>query len=220
MIKHYFIRHAHRGELKGWGHQVSITAEGRKASEKLGRVFANQEIKAIWTSPVKRCVQSATQIKKGIGTNLSIHSSTLLGDPGFMISNPKLAEESFQTYPLVQLIDLLLAQKPVPGFYPLDVGCKQILACLLKNRGQSQVWITHDINICILACWIFHWKRVEAMLPNFLEGIEFSFSEAGCVAYFKGLRIKIDETRLRGMVDSSKKPAFLNSELNSSSVLS
>ena len=210
--KHHFIRHAHRNafESNDWGHNVPIIPFGEKKSEQLGKTLAKSRINAIWTSPIKRCIQTAEKIKIGIGIDIPIHYSSLLGDPGFMISNPQLAESAFHKYKLVELIDLLLREESVPGFYSINTGCVRILKKLLVNAQSEQVWISHDMNICMLACWIFRSNQPENMMPEFLEGIEFSFDETGIFAYFKGLSTKIDETVLRETVFSTENPAFLN----------
>lgn len=211
VYKHYFIRHAHRKNFKpnDWGHEVSITAEGQKASQQLGEALAKSKISAIWTSPVRRCVQTAQRIMNGMGTDVPTHYCSLLGDPGFMISDPKIAANAFRNYHLFELVNLLLDGKSLPGFYPLDIGCRRILKELFEYK-QSAIWVTHDIIICCLACWIFHCDRSETMVPEFLEGIEFSFEEKERFASFKGLRTKIDETLLRGTLDSRKKSASSN----------
>ncbi|NGX51526.1 MAG: hypothetical protein K1060chlam2_01395 [Chlamydiae bacterium] len=219
---HYLLRHAHRPQFQPgeWGHDISITSEGKEAAQEVGRLFSNSQVKTIWTSPIKRCIQTARELREGINLNIPIRHSHLLGDPGFMILNPRVAGQLFRKYNLIEVIELILRGIPVPGFYPLEVGCKKMLKNLLKDKRSSSIWVTHDITICLLASWIFNQKHPEEMMPGFLEGIEFSFSKNGIFAYFKGLKARIDETSLRGVLDSKTKPAFLKSSMNSSNVLS
>ena len=218
----YFIRHAHREEFDSneWGHEISITSQGKKGARQFGKTLAKSQIKEIWTSPIKRCVQTTEAIKKGIGVDVPIYNSSLLGDPGFMILNPKIAEDAFRKHHLFELIDHLLEGNSVPGFRLVNVGCTLMLRKLFENKQVNRIWISHDINVCILACWIFGCDQSKNMIPKFLEGIEFSFDETGVFAYFKGLRTKIDETILREALESMEKPASLNSELNSLKVRS
>lgn len=222
LFKHYFIRHAHRKPFNqgDWGNQVSITLEGQEASRHLGKTLAKSQISMIWTSPVKRCIQTAEEIKNGIGEELPIHSSSLLGDPGFMILNPKIAGKAFQKYQILELIDLLLKEQLVPGFCSAHLGCARALRTLINNKKSHQLWISHDLNICLLACWIFQCDQPEYMMPEFLEGIEFCFDEEDIFANYKGLKTKIDEAILSETLDSMEKPAFLKSDSNSSKVRS
>lgn len=212
-VKHYFIRHAHREDFKpnDWGHDVSITEEGQNASFELGEALAKSGISAVWTSPVKRCIQTGQKIRDAMEADIPIHFSSLLGDPGFMIFDPQSAAHAFRKFKFFELVDLLLGGEKLPGFYPLDISCKKILKEIFGHK-ISAIWVTHDIIICSLACWIFHADRSESMFPEFLEGIEFSFEEEGIYASFKGLRTKIDETQLRGVLCSSTKPPSSNRE--------
>lgn len=197
---HYFIRHAHRApfNLNDWGHEAPITLQGKKSSREFGKQLAQSKVEVIWSSPIKRCIQTAEEIKIGIGTDTPTYSSTLLGDPGFMILNPKVAKRAFQNSSLVKIIKCLLNEKPIPGFYSATVGCKRILRKLLENKLSNQIWISHDIHICLLTCYIFKSQNPERMMPTFLEGLTFSFENLGVFAHFRGLRAKIDETSLRG----------------------
>ena len=177
--KHYFIRHAHRDAFdpNDWGHDISITSQGQESSRQFGRALARSRIETIWTSPIRRCIQTAEEIKKGFGIDVPNYSSSLLGDPGFMILDPKLAENAFQKYQLVEIVELLLGGKSIPGFCSVNIGCSRILRKLSENKHSNQIWVSHDINICILACWVFQRTHSENMMPGFLEGIEFSFDE-------------------------------------------
>ncbi|KAG6559964.1 hypothetical protein RHABOEDO_000213 [Candidatus Rhabdochlamydia oedothoracis] len=197
---HYFIRHAHRApfSLNDWGHEVSITLQGQKRSREFGKQIAQSKVEVIWSSPIKRCIQTAEEIKNGIGVDIPTYQSILLGDPGFMILNPKIAEKAFQNDPLVEIIKCLLDGKSMPGFYSVTVGCDRMLRKLLENKQSNQIWISHDIHVCLLTCYIFKSQNPERMMPTFLEGLTFSFENLGVFAHFRGLRTKIDETSLRG----------------------
>jgi broad specificity phosphatase PhoE len=210
MNKHYLIRHAHRPDFQpgDFGLDVSITTEGRQAAEDLGCQFSDASIEMLWTSPVKRCVQSAVEIRRGMGKDVPIRQSQSLGDPGFLIADATLAKDAFDQHALLELITRILEGRELPGFYPLEVGCQSILKELSDHRDHSSVSISHDINICTLACWIFKVDQPALMMPAFLEGIEFSYHDEGMFADYKGRRTMIDETSLRGIDDSIVRPAF------------
>jgi len=168
LFDHLFLRHAHRPPFKqsSWGRNVSITLEGKYASTSLGKHLTSNNLSyCVWSSPIKRCVETAEAIRKGLRSNKEIKKSSLLGDPGFFIQNPDQASVLFKEHSLPNLIDLYLQEKSLPGFFSFEKGCQRMLSALSEKNGSPSIWVTHDICIAVLACFLFTHltqKRVES----------------------------------------------------------
>ena len=76
------MRHAEREAFaqNDLGNNVDITLNGKKATETLAKQL-NKKIENIYTSPVKRCIQTAN-IFLPYTSQTTIIKSNLLGDPG------------------------------------------------------------------------------------------------------------------------------------------
>ena len=144
-------------------------------------------------------MQTGEAIQKGLGKEVPVFSSSLLGDPDFIISNPQVAQDSFQHYSLVELIQALLVEKTLAGFYPPRLGCSFLLKKMMSNQASNPIWISHDLFICLLTCHLFHILPSNALMPRFLEGLVFSFEEGYFFAYVRGLRTKIEVDAWSGM---------------------
>jgi broad specificity phosphatase PhoE len=207
---HLFLRHADRPSFKpnSWGHNVSITLEGKQASQSMGEKLKSNNLSYyLWSSPIKRCLETAEAICKGLESNRDIRQSSLLGDPGFFIQNPEKASIIFKEYPLSVLIDLYLHEKNLPGFLSLEEGCHRMLSTLIEKNDIPAIWVTHDICIAILACYLFKRASCQEFIPDFLEGIVIRKDGNGLLASYRGSSTRIDETLFKGAVVSSLNPA-------------
>ena len=122
---HLFLRHADRPlfKLNSWGHNVSITHKGEQASQSMGQELRFKKSSYyLWSSPIKRCLQTAEAICSGLDSNKDIRQSSLLGAPGFFIQNPEQAAIFFKDYRLPELVDLYLQEKSLPGFFSFKEG--------------------------------------------------------------------------------------------------
>lgn len=104
-----FIRHAHRPEFApgDLGNEVSITQEGRAAIERFSQSLTSCPAR-VFTSPVKRCMETAQELCKTLQVEIPIVSSTLLGDPGFLISDPLQAFTVFNRHSVSEILRFFL----------------------------------------------------------------------------------------------------------------
>lgn len=207
---HLFLRHADRPPFKpnSWGHNVSITLKGKQASQSMGKKLRSNNLSYyLWSSPIKRCLETAEAICKGLESNRNIRQSSLLGGPGFFIQNPEKASIIFKEYPLPELIDLYLHEKSLPGFLSVEEGGQRMLLALIEKNDTPSIWVTHDICVAIFACFLFKRVSCEGFIPDFLEGIIIKKDGDGLLASYKGCRTRIDETLFKEKAVSSRNPA-------------
>ncbi|MCB1073579.1 MAG: histidine phosphatase family protein, partial [Chlamydiia bacterium] len=125
VFDHLFVRHADRPPFKtnSWGHDVSISLKGKQTSRVMGKQLRSNDLNYdLWSSPIKRCLETAEAIGMGLDWNKEIKQSSLLGNPGFFIRNPEQASIFFEKYHLSQVIDLYLQKKNLPGFFSFEKG--------------------------------------------------------------------------------------------------
>jgi broad specificity phosphatase PhoE len=200
-----FLRHAERPsfESDSWGHEVSITSQGEKEAQEMGKTLERGFDYDFWSSPIKRCIQTAAAICQGLCATMPIQESSLLGGPGFFIEDPKKTATLFATYPLPALINLYLKEKTLPGFFPFEQACKRVLFTLFQHKKNPSIWVTHDICVTILACFLFNRESCQGFLPDFLEGILMRKERDGVSIVYKGHKTKMDDTLFKGMTLSS-----------------
>lgn len=207
---HLFLRHADRSSFKpnSWGHNVSITLKGKQASQLIGKKLRSNNLSYyLWSSPIKRCLETAEAISRGLESTRDVRQSSLLGSPGFFIQNPDKASILFKEYPLPALIDLYLHKKNLPGFLSVEEGCQRMLLTLIEKNNIPSIWVTHDICVAILACFLFKRVSCEGFIPDFLEGIVIKKDGNGLLASYKGCSTRIDETLFKETVVSNRNPA-------------
>ena len=91
------LRHAERESINNdeFGNEVSLTNNGLLNAEKLGNTLSLYKVNKIYTSPIRRCVQTALCIQKGLGNDIDVIITNQLGNPGFHIQDAILAGETY-----------------------------------------------------------------------------------------------------------------------------
>jgi len=176
------IRHAERPPIPegSFGNELPITQEGERASRNYGKRQGVQ-IHAIHSSPVKRCMGTASNIINGSGQALTTVPDTMLGAPGAFISNTTLAEKSWNRHGHEGVCHkLFFDDTPMPGFYPPQAAASAFLRYMVSNippQGRTTLFVTHDIIIAALAVRLLDLKDEELIWPDFLDGIEITLSD-------------------------------------------
>jgi len=172
------LRHAEResipdGEI---GHEVSITKAGVD-STKLFSAGLKEPVISIESSPIHRCIQTARLIADMHGIeSFEITTSTLLGDPGFFISDADLAWKSWQKLGSETVNrHLLIGTEQWPGFRPFEeamaIMTDRIYSTLLDDRHGIAVWVTHDTILAAFASRVLDAPLTLDMWPDFLGSL-------------------------------------------------
>jgi hypothetical protein len=136
------IRHGHREEHRSgsFGNELTLTEEGKQTSFAFGKYLENIPLGEIHTSPILRCVQTAEELLKGAHQELSLSSSTVLGDPGPFILDPERAGPVFTQRPLLEIAQAIAAGKTLPGIRSLEEGA----SLFLQHLVQETLSLSHD----------------------------------------------------------------------------
>ncbi len=173
------VRHAERPLFKGLKapHDVSITENGMRQAERLGRSLGERglKIKGCSTSPVRRCIQTAELIGAGNGYEGDVETYPSLGGSGLFMDDGEALDHTFDTYTLERIIGDQLQGRKVPGMRPLEVGLRIFMGQIMSRRSMGfEVFVSHDLFVCPAAHYLTQTAYSAAGNTGFLEGFFFA----------------------------------------------
>ncbi len=163
------IRHAHRPEIPPgrFGHELSLTEEGEKASLALGEKLSRTVWGEVHSSPLIRCRQTAGFFLRGAKQKIPIIHSKMLGDPGPFISDLEKAGPIFLKKTPQEIVRQLISLQSVPGMRTLEEGGKLFADYLKTIKTFPCLMVTHDSIISLLSAYFF---KPDMDFPAFLDG--------------------------------------------------
>lgn len=142
------LRHSDRDPIPAseFGNEVLLNEQGIKNAVVLGQQLNEKPIKKIYTSPILRCVQTASKIQEGLGTEVEIILSKALGDPGLHISDAELAGKSYMELGFFKMYDMYIRGEHIPGVPTQDQINNSMLRFLEEKTEKDglTLFITHD----------------------------------------------------------------------------
>lgn len=183
------LRHAERPSIPRatFGNNLSLTEQGRTDCQSFGKTVSGP-IRAIATSPILRCVQTARIIAEtcGFATGL-IKASNLLGDPGCFIQLPEIAGKLWlENTPEAVRTILLENQIPPPGFNDFENAKTKLLNAMKAELGRYKngtiLWITHDTILAPFASRILPGGLETNDWPDYLEYLEITRSASSLIS--------------------------------------
>lgn len=176
------IRHAERFKIEEGqqGDDVNLTPLGFKTALEYGEFMQNFNVNKIYTSPVKRCFDTAKQIAKGYNNSIvEIEQSSFLGSPSAYIKDENIAFKHMNDVSFYEGYLKLIKDESRPGFYSLSEGSTRLekFLKLSSNKKGITLFITHDI---IIAFYIFYKTQqitTKKNWINFLDGYNCIFDE-------------------------------------------
>ena len=172
------LRHAERFEiLKGSsGSNIQLTDNGREASKLLGKHLFYQNIGYIFSSPIKRCLDTGRNILIGAEQKtLPIIEDVVLGNPGCFVADSKICGEYFATHGTNETVLEYIHKQKLPGFRNLEEGANIMKLYLIKNislnKNKINLAISHDAIIMAFIAHFLQWKFSDENWHNYCEGI-------------------------------------------------
>lgn len=184
------IRHAERPEIAPdeVGNDVVLTDQGKQDTAHFATTLG-ENVVSVMTSPIERCIETAEIIAKEkcypVGR---IEQSKLLGNPGFIIDDGKLAWQQWQTKGHEAVNQhLLSAASALPGFASFDRAIESFLNQVTKVLSDSpnglHVWVTHDVMLATLASRTLPDKLSLADWPDFLGHLTVTLEDSGELSF-------------------------------------
>lgn len=190
MRKLILLRHAERPEIAPTevGNNVVLTEQGKRDTLEYAKAMSG-EVVSMMTSPIERCIETAEIIAKEKGfPSENIERSHLLGNPGFVIEDGKLAWQQWQTkgHDVVNQ-HLLSANVALPGFVDFELAVNTFLekiATALADAPEGlHVWVTHDVMLATLASRSLPCHLSLTDWPHFLGHLIVTLEESGQLSF-------------------------------------
>lgn len=171
------LRHGERHPIAEGtaGYDVGLTAAGREASMRLGQALGGQTGRVL-SSPVPRCVATASQILIGARREGDVEAAQELGDPGAYVSDAAEAMLAFQRLGVRGVYERLASPGlSLPGFHEPEAATRRLVqfarGLMFAPSGRVHCLVTHDI---ILATFVSHLSGCllpQCHWPNYLDGV-------------------------------------------------
>ena len=196
------IRHAEREDIPEgtFGHEVSLTVEGTRTAEELGRPLPEHRELAVMSSPVPRCVQTAQAMLRGAGSSDEVVIDRRLGGPGAFVVYAEVAGPLFLELPIPEIARSQLQDaSPLPGMRPTPEGVEILLELVttpLGRNGRLHVFVTHDVILSVLVASILHSSLEETGWPGYLEGLLLWCPDGELHACWQGMKHAVRPARL------------------------
>lgn len=170
-----FLRHGDRDKIPDgqFGDEVELNEKGILNSISFGRSISHLMISGIYSSPIKRCVQTAEMIKSGLEKDIPITITNHLGDPGpFVYHNNKAAGESYLLLGGFGLMDRLIDGEPVPGFRTIEEGTDILNRLFIEKSKEpgTNIYISHDLIIALYSWGAFKNQYTKDNWVKYLSG--------------------------------------------------
>ena len=194
---YFLLRHSIREDANNSlpSRDARLTPSGILLAKEFGELLQNLQINSVKSSPVPRCMDTASAVLSGAKQNADIAIEKSLGGEGFLISDGKAASDYWKQRGLNETIEEYVAGKTeVPGFVSHDKMIKGFYQMLREVTGQSSSGVhllfTHDMYIASIAAVLFG-KEAREMWPDFLEGFVVVDDGERLSFLYRGLEIDI-----------------------------
>lgn len=168
-------RHSIREQPKNQfaGYEVPLTEEGVELARAWGQILP-RPISSLFSSPVARCVDTASAMAQGCGADIPVATHSCLVEPGSYVTDLPVAGPYF-----FKLGALEFAQKhlrnEVRGVLSPEDGARNILRHLKQNLGKPGTLSVHVTHDTILAAFIYFLRAErdldESHWPWMMEGV-------------------------------------------------
>ncbi len=177
------LRHAERPEIPtgGFGYDLPLTEEGYRQASEIGGMLGGR-LGELATRAVPRCVHTAQAIREGASARVPIKTDWRLGDPGVWVMDGDVIGDVFLTLGPQEVVRRHLSARRVPGLRAIDEGTRILLDWLLRGQEEEDcvdIFVSHDAVIAPLLGHLLMTDNVDAIWPDFLEGVLLASTDEG-----------------------------------------
>lgn len=182
-----FTRHSLRERSDGQGfasYQLPLTPKGRILAKSWGRWLAENLSYSLDTesisSPIQRCVDTASLMQEGAGVEQPITKQPLLVEPGSLVTEPEVVGEVFKKIGALNFINLFLSGD-LAGTKNVHQGGLDILSLFYQHQpqqGHLMLAVSHDTLLSAFLAVMMGVNQIEWNdWPKMMEGVFLWFDE-------------------------------------------
>ncbi len=182
-----FTRHSLRERSDGQGfasYKLPLTSKGRVLARAWGQWLAENLSYSLDTnsisSPIQRCVDTASLMQEGAGIRRDIAHQSLLVEPGSLVLEPELASPLFKEIGALNFINRFL-QDELAGTKSAHQGGTDILSLLYRHQPQPNhltLAISHDTLLSAFLGVMMGTKEINWNdWPKMMEGVFLWFDD-------------------------------------------
>lgn len=156
--------------------QTTLSEDGIREVLKFAEVWDGPIPSSVFTSPIDRCVQTASIIIQTNHWEQAVHESRLLGDPGPFVIDSKVVSrqlEGLDDDGVMGFFREHIEGTDKPGMATLEEGSEALLKELVEPNTEGLVLaVSHDVIISALAA---HLGVFDGEWPEPLCGLVIQF---------------------------------------------
>lgn len=178
------IRHAARHGRDVALHTDGLTPEGREMARRLGERIGERGRIRLFSSPVQRCVDTASLIAEGAGCDAQVTITTMLGMPGTYVIDEREVDRHLAVMGLHRFaVEWANGRIPAKAMAPVPQGTRALIGWVLKNMQESE----HDLDI-----YVGHDLFLTPVLVNYLR---YDVAAAGLLGFLDGFTVTVENSK-------------------------
>lgn len=153
------VRHAERqaihAETPNWGHDVTLTKQGKECAAEFGSFFNATEKPKVITSPVPRCIETGRDILSSYHSQPPTELNPLLGDPGVYFDGSS-EHESEMSADFYAFIEHYVTTGFASGMRPIADASNELIHFVKSQLSKESisVLVSHDLHIVCLMSFL------------------------------------------------------------------
>lgn len=193
----FLLRHSVREKLDSDYRKAfvqPITTRGKEIAYELGTLIG-ERLSSLQSSPLVRCIDTATYLQLGTNQNKEIVRNHLLGDPGPFVIDSQAAGITWKNNtPNEIMASLFSREEPLCGLArgheATEMSLIRFMHSIYDNIG-IHVFCTHDSIIAGFISYFLDQVLEEKSWPLYLEGAFFWLEEQNIIMLFREKKIRL-----------------------------
>jgi len=190
------VRHAARHGRDVALHSDGLTPEGREMARKLGERICEHGRIRLFSSPIQRCVDTASLIAEGAGCDARITITTMLGMPGTYVIDEEAVDKHLAVMGLHRFaVEWVSGRIPAKAMAPVPQGTRTLMDWVLKNMQESEdgldIYVGHDLFLTPVLVNYLGYDIAAAGLLGFLDGFTVTMDDGRAALSYGGQRTYI-----------------------------
>ena len=177
-------------------HTDGLTPEGREMARRLGQRIGKLGRIRLFSSPIQRCVDTASLIAEGAGCDARVTITTMLGKPGTYVIDEQEGDRHLAVMGLHRFaVEWVSGRIPAKAMAPVPQGSKTLMEWVLGNMQESEdgldIYVGHDLFLTPVLVNYLGYDIASTGLLGFLDGFTVTMEEGRATLSYGGRRTTI-----------------------------